>query len=47
MKKEKKLIGLLLIMGIMLIGCSGDDDVEKDKIPPTKTYSNSSSWRCR
>lgn len=36
MKKELKIIGILLIMGIMLIACAGNDDAEKDKIPPTK-----------
>lgn len=36
MKKELKMIGLLLILGILLIACSGDDDMDKDKIPPTK-----------
>lgn len=36
MKKEIKIIGLLLVLAMMLIGCSGDDDLEKDKIPPTK-----------
>ena len=36
MKREIKMIGLLFILGIMLIACSGDDDLEKDKIPPTK-----------
>ena len=38
MKREIRLIRILLILilTVMLIACSGDDDVERDKIPPTK-----------
>jgi len=36
MKREIILIGLLLAIIMILIGCAGDDDVERDKIPPTK-----------
>lgn len=36
MKKELKIIGLLLVLGIMLIACSGDDDFEKDNTAPYK-----------
>lgn len=36
MKKEIKIIGLLLILGLILFGCAGDEGLDKDKIPPTK-----------
>lgn len=36
MLKRIKIIGVVLVLSLMLIGCAGDDDKEKDKIPPTK-----------
>ncbi len=36
MKKEIKIIGLLLLLAFLLVACSGDDELDKDTIPPTK-----------
>lgn len=36
MRREFLLLGLLLALAISMLGCSGDDEVEKDTIAPTK-----------
>ena len=36
MRRVILLTGLLLVLSIILIGCNGDDELEIDKIPPTK-----------
>lgn len=36
MNKRKILIVAFFILALLIIGCTGDDKLEKDKIPPTK-----------
>lgn len=36
MKREILLFGLILVLGFVMFGCTGDEEIDKDTIPPTK-----------
>ncbi len=36
MRRDLLKLGLLLVLSIVMFACSGDDDLDKDNIPPTK-----------
>ncbi len=36
MKREILLFGLILVLSFVMFGCTGDEEIDKDTIPPTK-----------